>query len=352
MITKNIAYVRGLNIIAIGSLLLLSGCDWKSKFCGGQGSSCKKLADAIEYPTDGSTVLVSMEGKPLITQKSLEIEKNDLLEANPQLKSMVMYMDPEALDRNITEGLMSQALVTRYIKEMKIDERADYQQDLKRMLRSVQQMLDTKYFTQEFPISVTDADLQEFYEKNKDIMPHFLLSRGGIKAMGISFEKEQEAKDFLNKVKTNKNDIAKAAQGTDLAKKVTDFKLVSDQSIGIDNELKNKILAMKAPSASIIKVNDKTFWVVVAHGKEENKYRPFDQIKGDIRQLLEKEKRVESFDQEIAKLKEKYKIEFNAEFFKEQKEELMPNMEQEGTPDMTGQGEQDAAPVNQAPRAA
>lgn len=313
--------------LMVGCLVVLPGCrllDWvKEKMCGPMPMSV-----APELPKDGSPVVVSISGTPLITQKSLETEKADLLESNPQLKAMLMYMDGKQLDRNLIEGLTNQAIVDKYIVDNGIDKDPKYHEEFKRMLKSVRQMLNAKYFSQGFPISITDSEIQEFYDKNKDMMPQLLISRGGIKAVGIPFDKEQDAKDFMVKAKENKGNLQKTAQAAGLANKVNDFKLVHSQSLGIDNTLKDKIVAMKTPSTAIFKA-DKKFWVVQASGKEETKYRPIDQIKTDLRQYLEKEKRVERFDQEIARLKGEYHVVLNEDYFKEEpKNEVVAGNEQ------------------------
>jgi hypothetical protein len=308
----------------IGSLVVLPGCrlvDWiKEKICGPM-----PLSSVSEIPRDGSPIVVSMAGTPLITQKSLETEKSDLLESNPQLKSMIMYMDGKQLDRNLVEGLTNQAIVDKYIVDHSIDKDAKYQEEFRRMMKSVRQMLNAKFFSQGFPISITDNEIQEFYDKNKDLMPQLLISRGGVKAVGLSFDKEQDAKDFLAKMKENKGTFQKTAQTAGLANKINDFKLVHNQSLGIDAALKDKIVAMKVPSTSLVKA-DKKFWVVYASGKEETKYRPIEQIKPDLRQYLEKEKRVERFDQEIARLKGEYNVVLNEDFFKEESKESANEM--------------------------
>jgi N-acetyl-anhydromuramyl-L-alanine amidase AmpD len=50
-----------------------------------------------------------------------------------------------------------------------------------------------------------------------------------------------------------KNDITRAAKEAGLASNIKDFKLVNEQSIGIETELRDKIVAIKTfPSNSTI----------------------------------------------------------------------------------------------------
>lgn len=311
------------------TLFLLPGCDlFTSKKAESSTAASAEQSASMPAADDGSMVLVSIDSKPLITRKSLDKEKTELLESNPQLKAMIAYMDDKQLDRNLAEGLLSQALVDQFIVREGIDKDPQYQQELKRAEKSVKQVLNAKYFTQRFPVTISDAEVEDFYNKNKDVMPQLLISQGGVKASGVSFTKEQDAKDFLAKVKTNKGDLQKTAQAANLSSSFVDWKVINGQTAGIDARLREKIMNLKAPTIEMIKVDDKTFWVVNATSKEEKKYRPLDQIKDDLRQFLEKEKRVELFDQEIAKLKEQYKVKLNEEFFKEQPGEAEGMMEQ------------------------
>jgi hypothetical protein len=139
-------------------------------------------------------------------------------------------------------------------------------------------------------------------------MPDLLISRGGIKAVGVSFDKMAAAQDFLAKAKASK-DITKAAQAAQLSKNVQDFKMVNDQSVGIDSALRDKILEIKkVPAVELIKLSDNKIWVVSATEKEEAKYRPFEQIKSGLEQLVKREKSNEVFEQELNKLKKNIKL--------------------------------------------
>ena len=184
-------------------------------------------------------------------------------------------------------------------------------------------MLNTKYFSQEHPVQVADAELQEFYDKNKDTMPDLLISRGGTKAVGVSFDKEDDAKAFLAKVNAAKGDVKKAADDAKLSKNYRDFKLVNKQSVGIDAVLRDKVVELKkVPATELVKAGDKSIWVVRATEKEEVKYRPFDQVKAGLEQYVAREKRMEAFEKEISRLKQDYNVVVNEGYLKAQEEKL------------------------------
>jgi len=317
----NFVEKNNINFLAGALFLLLPGC---SNWFGEKKSESVTEEVTVEQIALTGDVLVSWkknktDGVPLITTDSLQVEKDKLLKTNPQLKAMIAFMDEKQLDRNLSEGLMNQAIVDRYVQEHGMDKSADYQAELKEGYKAVERMINTKYFSQAFSVQVTDAEVKEFYEKNKEIVPNLLISRGGIEATGILFGNEKMANEFMASVKEER-DLQKAAQKVGLTDKVKDFKLVHAQSIGIEAPLREKIVGIKrVPSIELFKIDDKTFWVVRASKKEESKYRPLGQVKGDIKQFLEKEKRTGRFDQEMSRLKDEYRVVINDDYFKSEK---------------------------------
>lgn len=306
----------GFGVLAISAILLLPSCgviDWVKEKMGANKSTTESSSTVA---ADGSTEVATMGGKALITEKSLQKEKRDLIESNPQLKAMINYMDGKQFDRNLTEGLVNQKVVDKYVSDNRIDQTDDYKQEYERMMKSVKQMLNTKHFSQAFSVAVTDADVQKFYDEHKNDMPQIAISRGGTKAMGVMFESESAAKDFMTKAAGK--DFKKVAKEAGLTDKVKDFNLVNDQSMGMEPVVREKIVAMKKfPSTEMVKARDKAYWVVTATGKEEPKYREFEQVKAELAEHMKREKRMEVFEAEIKKLKDQYQIAINEEFFKE-----------------------------------
>lgn len=264
--------------------------------------------------SDNSPVLVSLKGSPVITQQSFEKEFEQLIEENPHLKSVLALM-PDA-KKNFLQGMVNQEVVDRWVTENQVDQKNEYRKELDRMMRSVRRMLNTKYFGLEHPVNTTETEVAEFYEKNKDSMPDLMISRGGVQATGVSFDKELDAKIFLAKARELK-DVKKAADAAKLTKNYRDFKVVNSQSLGMDAALRDKIAAAaKVPSMEVVKISDNSFWVVSTTSKEETKYRPYDQVKSGLEQFVAKEKRMEMFDKEIAKLKTDYTLVVNDEALK------------------------------------
>lgn len=296
------AYGKFALALLLVPMVFLPGCGWLDCLRGKKESA------------EGGKAVVTMSGDVVITTKSFEAEFEQLLAENPHLQS-VLAMMPDA-KKNFLMGMVNQQVVDKWVSANKIDQKEEYTKELDRMMRQVKRMLNTKYFGLEHPVQVGETEVTEFYNKNKETMPDLIVSRGGVKASGVSFEKEAEAKAFVAKVRELK-DISKAASALHVTKNLRDFKLVNSQSLGMDAALREKIVNLeKVPCVELVKVSDKSFWVVSATAKEESQYRPLEQVKAGLEQYVAKEKRMEMFDKEISKLKADYNVVINEDALK------------------------------------
>jgi phosphorylcholine metabolism protein LicD len=297
-------------------VLVLPSCaplDWlKKKFTGGD---TRDFVSVEKGGTLKGETLVTMSGKTIITVESLEDDFNRIMKENPQVAAMAQLIPDIKL--NFLRGLVSQAVVDEWVKEHKIDMSEEYRKDLKQMDEQVRRMLNTKYFSLRHPVEISDAELKGFYEKNKDLMPDILVSRGGVETIGIEFDNEAAAQSFLDKVKGKGNDFVSIAEKEGLKEKVQEFKLVHAQSVGVPRQIKEVVVTVKKfPTIDLVKVDNKTFWVVNAKSKENSKYRTYDEVKASLRPYVEKEKKMEIFDKEIEKLKTRYNVVINEDCFK------------------------------------
>ena len=166
-----------------------------------------------------------------------------------------------------------------------------------------------------FAEQATEDEIKTFYDANKDAIPSVLISRGGVEAKGVPFNDRQLAKDFATKVKADKNNIDKVAKDEGLKGKLKDFNLVNDETVGLDEELKNKIAAIKSfPRVEVIKSGNQ-FWAVLASRKEDTRYRPLEQVRAELKQQIEKDKTMKRFEEEVARLKGEYNIQIDETFF-------------------------------------
>lgn len=316
---------NGALLVLVSSLMMLPSCalvDWIKEKFGGTPAPAPEVTQAetmaqraAASAAEGSVVLATMNGQPLITKGMLETEKKKLLEANPQLEAMISLMDEKQLDRNLVDGMMSREAVRKYIADNKVDTSDKYKNDFETVMTQVRDALNTRYFMQSLSIAVSDAEVKKFYDENKELIPNLLVSRGGIESKGISFTSDAQAQEFAAKVRTNKNDISRVAKEAGINARVKDFKLVNDQSIGMEPALRDKIVAIKTtPSVHTFAIG-KEYWVVAANKIDKPQYRELDQVKDEIRQLLEKDKTMKSLEEAVARLRNQYHIELNESFF-------------------------------------
>lgn len=310
--------------LLVTPLAFLPGCaavDWiKEKLGGGTTEAgATKPAEAKEGGAAeqmSGEVLATMSGKAVVTVSGLKQQMNQLMEENPQLKSVLPFM-PD-VEYNVFKSMVSQEVVNRYVVENKIKDKEEYRKDKERAEKALENALNYKYFALANPVKITETEVKNFYETYKNSIPELMISRGGVQATGVAFDSEAKAKGFFEKVKGGKADFAKAAKEAGMGDKVRDFKLVNAQSVGIDPVLRNKIVSTtKFPSVEMLKAGEQ-HWVVAVTAKEEAKYRPFEQVKGDIEREVEKQKRMEVFEQQINKLKTEYKVTENDSYFKKQ----------------------------------
>jgi len=311
---------RKISLFALLSLGLLPGCDWlgsKTPAASTTGPVGPIAAD------DTSTVIVSIDGKPVVTEKRLAQVIDELVEMQPQYKVMLQMMDRKQIEQNIVDGLVKQEIIDHDIEVKNLQDTPDYKAKMERVMKMARQMVNAEQFTKNIKVNIGDSEVKAFYEKNKDVMPQLLLSRGGVHAVGVEFDNEADAQAFLTKAKAEfGGDLKKAADKLAKADRFKDFKLVNAQSVGIDPTLRQKISAItKVPTTELVKLSKDKVWVVKATEKEDAKYRPLEQIKDDLKAFLEKEKLQERINEEIEKLHKTYKVEINADYFKPEEKE-------------------------------
>jgi hypothetical protein len=305
------------------SLVFLPGCGVLDSFKGEPAQEQTVVPVTVEQeevaktPTLTGEVVATLDGKAIVTSDSLEAEKDNLIKSKPELKAMLGFMDPDMLNKNLTEGLISQEVVNHYIIDNDIDRSADYQRELADLIKNMRKILNVKFFSQQFSVSVSDDEVRKFYQENKTSIPDLIISQGGVTAQGVEFDSKEAAQSFMSQVKAAGNNINAAAQQQGLAGSVTEFKAINAQSMGIDKVVREKLVATKSiPSVELISSSTGTVWVVQVISKEEPKYIPLEQVSPNIKQLLENNKRNEKIESEIAKLRQRYNIVVNEDFFK------------------------------------
>lgn len=270
-------------------------------------SEVMSINNSSELPSLVGTPLVVMEGKTIITVPSFQEEKEKIFKMNPEWEQYKAFMD---LDETIVLAMSNHAMMEKELEQTGVKNSQEYRDDLESGYKEVERMINTKYFTQKFSVNVTDTETKNFYEENKDSLPDAVVSYGGVKAMELVFDQASEANMFAEKVKADNGNIIDVAQKEGIAEnKIKDLKMVHKQSMSIDNLVKDAILGMKTfPSVLVVKNSDNKYAVIVGTGKEEARYRPYDQIKSHIKAYLQKQKQAEEIEKALEALKKKYSV--------------------------------------------
>ena len=146
------------------SLVLLAGCEWGKKNEQEtnlqqdvmSGPACTISEDPLVARGE---VLVSMDGRAIVSVESFGRHFKKLLEDNPQYKEF-LERSPEA-KRNALQGLAGQAAIDEEICRKGIDQTPEYQEELKWRIQAEKRMLNLKYFTEAMDVKVTDAEVKE-----------------------------------------------------------------------------------------------------------------------------------------------------------------------------------------------
>lgn len=322
-------------------LITLPGCwstveqkvkEIKDTVVGGkkeQTTSSANPANAVQAEAGTGPWLLTVRGKTAVTESQFNDYLDEVLKAQPQYKQVMAFMEDG--EQQFFDSMANEVGIKHWISENKIDQRADFQRDLKLGHDFLERQLAIKYFQEEYPkknkFDVTDADAQKIYEERKALTPELIIARGGVTANAVMFDNEPAAQAFLAKAVEPGTNFEQAAREQSL--KVQAFKQVNDQSFEVDGPLREKFLSYKTfPITEIVKSKDK-FWVVQATAKEEVQYVPFQEVKDVIKQQLKMQK---LFTEELDKVKKDLNMVVNQEYFekkKKEKKDLLDKMQKE-----------------------
>lgn len=305
-------FSRFINLSLLLSLALLPGC-WPFEQKEEPDTVPMSKLTPSQKVTDGSEVLLSINGRPVITEKSLQEYIEQAKGANEQV-AMILEIMPNAEHDIFFNGLMQDKLLKEWIKDKGIDQRQEYQNDMKQLLQMAHSSLAAQYFQKELNVTVSDSEARKYYDEHKQEIPGVIVSPGGVKARGVVFDDTAKAQAFYAKLQAGAN-FATTAQEENLT--IDDFggQPINDRSF-VDPKVKEAVLAISSyPKAVLVKLDDGKAWVVQALAKEQAEYLPFDQVKEGIKNMLKERKVAEVFEQEIKKLKSKFKVVENKAYF-------------------------------------
>jgi hypothetical protein len=116
---------------AVVSLAFLPSCDW----FGSTGIPEKSTAtltqveESVSVEAPKGEVLLTVKGKSAVTVPQFEEYLNEVIKAQPQLKQLMAFM-PDA-EYEFFKSMQNEIAIEQWIKDQKINERADFQKDRK-----------------------------------------------------------------------------------------------------------------------------------------------------------------------------------------------------------------------------
>jgi len=305
----------------ISAFLLLSVCTMATL----SADTKRKKADSpVFHPADkkkkndptvaqpGDKVLISMDGKPLLTQAKFDNFVYQVKASEPQLE-VYLQMDPTIMDQ-LLKAQEQKVVVEAWVEKNNIRNTAEYKKQKAIGMDALQSMLDQQAFMKAHEAKPTDADAKKYYEDNKAKDPN-LGSPGGVNAKGVKFTNAKDAQAFHDKLKKEGHDVEKAA---DKDTNVQDFGLVSESAFSfVDPKIKENVLTHKKfPASDIVKLNDDEHWVAIALGEKKAEFEPFEQVKEPIKQQLAGKQAEDMLGKKIPEYKKQFKIETHPENLK------------------------------------
>lgn len=301
-------------VLSIFGLFIFAGCDWFSK--SNRTGSCS-----------GSDVLLEINGKPVLTVQEYEEQLDMARKANAQI-DMLLQMMPNAEKDIIFRGMTTAKLMQAWAEKQGVDKSEEFKKQRKQLHDAMDSQLYMKHFDDAHPVDVSDADVAQYYEEKKDLIPALTLTPGGVDISFVRFEDKGKAEQFLSKVK----DVKKAAAFKTMAteSKQTPGTAVINPKAPFADAIKNAVLEIrKFPSVHMIKAGDNAYWIVLATGKTDTVYRDLKnpEIQQGLKKMLSDERKGAQLESILEQLKTELNVVEHNKYFEEKAQQKQQEMQ-------------------------
>ncbi len=320
-------------VILVSGLTLFSGCAWWPF----GGSSSK---DTSSQSASGDDVLLSINGTPALTVEKYEEQLAMAAQANPQI-GMLLQMMPNAEKDFIFKGMATAELMKAWAQKEGIDKTPEFQKQRKQLCDAMELQLFMKYFDEAHPVNISDADVANFYEEQKDLIPALTLSPGGVETVYVRFDSKDKADKFFDKVKDVKKASAFKAMAQEHKHKTGDSVINAKSSVG--DAIKMVVLELKKfPAVRLVGADDNSYWVLFAAGKSDTQYRDLKtpEVQHGLKKMLVDQQKDKQIEQVVNKLKSEMNVVENHKYFEDKAqakraamEEAQAGMQQESSDD-------------------
>ena len=255
-------------------------------------------------PSSGTKGEAKSEGQVLAEVNGASITTGDF---NRELKNLPEYLkamaDTPEGRKEMLDTMVIRELILQQATKDGLDKGADIEEKLKDLKKRliVESFLKKKVETES---QVSDADLQKFYEQNKEKFK----TGEQIRASHILVKTETEAKDILAKIKAGGNfeELAKKSSVDSSAAKGGDLGWFGKGSMVPVFE--KAALALKEGQVSDVVKSDFGFHIIKLTGKRPAGIRPLEEVKDQIKGAIMPTKQQEVFQKIKEELKKSAKI--------------------------------------------
>ena len=255
-------------------------------------------------PSSGSKGEAKKEGQVLAEVNGGSITTGDF---NRELKNLPEYLKAMADTPEGRKEMLDTMVIRELILQQATKDGLDKGADIEEKLRDLKKRLIVESFLKkkvETESQVSDADLQKFYEQNKEKFK----TGEQIRASHILVKTEKEAKDILDKIKAGGNfeELAKKYSVDSSAAKGGDLGWFGKGSMVPVFE--KAALALKEGQVSDVVKSDFGFHIIKLTGKRAAGIRPLEEVKDQIKGAIMPTKQQEVFQKIKEELKKTAKI--------------------------------------------
>lgn len=322
---KNLKVSGKVFSLAVFSVFLSgwTGCDsWfgKKKSQETKSDALSKGASPKQVAPSGPKVIEFSDGSSM-TMSEIDAEIANVLSANPYTRAMNISQLTPDMKELFFNDMKNRRMVEMWAKDNKVGDSEAFKADLKKTYDLLVQAKYGEWFSNQVKTkagkTISDRDIEKTYEKNKR---RYIKSSGGVKTSAVKFEAREEAKAFFESLNgasvSTLADFEAASRSTNGQFK--DFGRISDESPrGALSVIVDEAMSRKSfPSIEMVKSSDVEYWVCLFEDSKEAVYFEFNEVKNQIRDMLENEKFNEMLEGEIKALESKYVKSVDTSVFK------------------------------------
>ncbi len=254
--------------------------------------------------SSGSKSEVKKEGQVLAEVNSGSITTGDF---SRELKNLPEYLKAMAATPEGRKEMLDTMIIRELILQQASKDGLDKSPEVEEKLQDLRKRLVVESFLKkkvEAESQLSDADLQKFYDQNKDKFK----APEQLKASHILVKSEAEAKDILAKIKAGGNfeELAKKNSSDSSAAKGGDLGWFGKGAMVPPFE--KAVSALKEGQVSEVVKTDFGFHIIKLTGKRDAGIRPLEEVKDQIKGAIMPQKQQEVFQKIKEELKKNAKI--------------------------------------------